>query len=167
MLHYAEYAQATYASKLILVHPKLYFRHFVKILSRLSCPLFCCFKSCSPPLEVKGDNCCFCNLAVLDAVVSPDLKFGKVVFVSYKNRAKCQQTAITPYAVLRDDDYKSIVITIRGTSDLSDIILDANATPISFYDFILTSFIPFHPSKHPNIDLEKNCNWKTFSGNIL
>ena len=81
--------------------------------------------------------------------------------------AKNHQKAITPYAVLRDDDYKSIVITIRGTSDLSDIILDANAIPMSFYDFILTSFIPYHPSKHPKIDLEKNCSWKTFSGKIV
>ena len=119
--------------------------------------MFFCFKSCARPDNVDGDNCCYLNSAVLSAFIPPNLDYGETIYVSYENSAKKPEDVITPFAVIRDDDYQSIVITIRGTSDLSDVVIDAVAHPHSVWDEI--------PDANKN-KLGENSNWKQFTGKV-
>ena len=124
------------------IHPGKYFCNLRKILSRLVCP-------CSRPSYVRGDNCCSCNFAVWSAIASKDL--GTLLHVSYEN-----DVGLTPYTVVFDEQQQSVVITIRGSASLSDIITDGLANPSAMWDKL---------SRSQKQELGEDSNWKTFEGN--
>ena len=96
--------------------------------------MFCCFKSCSRPKHVNTDNCCYLDSAVLRALITPDEELRDTIYVSYKNSFKDKEHIITPFAVICDKEYKSIVISLRGTADPSDVVIDALAEPSSIWE---------------------------------
>lgn len=84
-----------------------------RLCKRISCCASC---RCSK-IHVIDDNCCFCSTASF-AVVS-QLEQADIFFVSFRN--KLYQV---PFIVLADSKTKSIVITIRGSASLMDLVTD-------------------------------------------
>lgn len=70
--------------------------------------------------EVIQDNCCYCNYAALKKT----LKVGdiEVVYATYH-----VDVGETPFFVAIDYTQKKIVVSIRGTLSMKDILTDLNA----------------------------------------
>ena len=169
LLRYAEYAEASYASKLLFLRPLKFCGKLRKILTHLLCPIFCCFKSCSGLSYVEGDNCCYGNTAVLEEWVPIDSynsctqesQNERIIFVS----AICK-SAQTPFAVFHDQQYKSVVIAVRGTASPSDVITDGLATPKSIWETLSELDIKFPQKNLQKIALGENGTWREFEGRL-
>ena len=142
LLHYARYARASYALYLWTLNPVKTAINVNNICRRLICP-------CSKPSYVRGDVCCLCNFATFTARAPSGL--GKVLSVSYKNEVE-----LKPYAIVFDEPYKSVVITIQGSTTVSDAITDALALPIPMWEKL---------SELQKKKLGEDSIWKTFKGN--
>ena len=174
LLHYAKYAEATYASKLMMIHPRKYCGNFCNILSNLICPIFCCFPTCSKPGYVFKDSCCLSDTAVLKSLVSPkscDIK-NRPLFVNYESSAKDITKLKTPFAVIEDThdkENKAIVITIRGTSQPADLLIDALAKPELIWDekknFLTLPYFLTEEQQQTLMDDKEDDSWKKFEGN--
>lgn len=70
--------------------------------------------------NIFQDNSCFCGYAGLLSVT--ELNESDIVYASFENDL-CR----APFVVLLDHDYKSVVVAIRGTLSVQDIITDAIA----------------------------------------
>lgn len=70
--------------------------------------------------EIVDDNCCQCNYAVLKKLTD----FGDIdiIYATYH-----VDIGETPFFVALDYDRKKIVISIRGTLSMKDILTDLNA----------------------------------------
>lgn len=66
---------------------------------------------------VVEDNCCYCNTAAV--VLANEARNIDLQFMSFRNRVY-----EVPFAVIADHDKKSIVITIRGSCSLIDLVTD-------------------------------------------
>ncbi|CAG7720141.1 unnamed protein product [Allacma fusca] len=84
---------------------------------------FCsCFRSHS--FKVVGDNCCLCNTAAIKETAS--LTPEDLYYASFKNKI------YEPiFYVATDHKTKSIVVSIRGTLSLEDIVADLTILPIT------------------------------------
>ncbi|KAI1301229.1 Diacylglycerol lipase-alpha [Halotydeus destructor] len=77
-------------------------------------------KSETPSSILFGDNCCRCNIATLDKLCeSHDFE---VIHVSYR-----VAIAEPSFFVVVDHEKKSVVVCVRGTLSLQDVITDLNA----------------------------------------
>lgn len=88
------------------------------------CPnLVCCNLSCfgrRDNAKVIEDNCCLCNYAALkQTMVDGDVE---VTYATYHN-----YIGETPFFVAIDYAREKIVISIRGTLSMKDILTDLNA----------------------------------------
>jgi len=77
---------------------------------------WCASCRCDRVLVVE-DNCCLCHTSAF--VIESTLNETDLFFVSFRNRLYQ-----TPFVVLADHHTKSIVITIRGSASLLDLITD-------------------------------------------
>ncbi|CAI2349799.1 unnamed protein product [Caenorhabditis sp. 36 PRJEB53466] len=75
---------------------------------------------------VVEDNCCYCNTAAV--ILTNEERNMDLQFMSFRNRVY-----ETPFAVIADHDRRSIVITIRGSCSLIDLVTD-----LSLEDELLT-----------------------------
>ncbi|ULT98459.1 hypothetical protein L3Y34_000080 [Caenorhabditis briggsae] len=66
---------------------------------------------------VVEDNCCYCNTAAV--ILANEKRNIDLQFMSFRNRLY-----EVPFAVIADHDRKSIVITIRGSCSLIDLVTD-------------------------------------------
>ena len=107
------------------------------------------YGSWSKPTSVRRDVCSLCNFATLTAMAPRDL--GRVLSASNEN-----EIALSPYAIVFDELYKSVVITIRGSASISDAVTDALAEP---------SLIWRKLSELQKKKLREDSIWKTFKGN--
>lgn len=85
----------------------------------LSC---CCMPCRSKPLniEIVEDNCCHCNYAALKKLSEEgDIE---IIYATYH-----VDIGETPFFVAVDYDKKKLVISIRGTLSMKDILTDLNA----------------------------------------
>lgn len=111
--------------------------HYLKFaLGTYTWPIFMymnpcgCFKLCTHAAicpckqrtrkNIFQDNSCFCGYAGLLSVT--ELNEADIVYASFENDI-CR----APFVVLLDHDYKSVVVAIRGTISVQDIITDAIA----------------------------------------
>lgn len=94
-------------------------------------PLCGCFKliqylSCSPLSEPKehvvDDNCCNCYFAGIRSLA--DIKDTDITYASFEN-----DIYQSPFFVALDHDCASVVVSIRGTLSMKDIITDLVAHP--------------------------------------
>lgn len=114
-LHYLKHALAIYTWSL-------------HIYMNLKCGLcsLCQYLSigaCSTPNEyVVGDNCCGCNMAGVRRVAEVDE--DDIVYASFMNGIYR-----SPFLVILDHEYRSVVVSIRGTLSMGDIITDLVANP--------------------------------------
>ena len=70
-----------------------------------------------------GDVCC--GLHTAGFLLHSGLKLDDIVYSQYKN-----DIGMSPYCILLDREWKSVVIVVRGTLSLSDCVTDALAEPV-------------------------------------
>ncbi|KAK6745436.1 hypothetical protein RB195_011892 [Necator americanus] len=75
------------------------------------------FSKLNAKVLVIEDNCCFCNTAAF--TLSNEQKNIDLFFVSFRN-----ELYEVPFVVLADHETRSIVITIRGSCSLVDLVTD-------------------------------------------
>lgn len=94
-----------------------------QIISHLRCCCHCCCHCCqkhSIPPNIHDDNSCFCNLAGFIAMTTLDEMY--VMYARFEN-----DVYRAPFIVCLDHDKKSVVVSIRGTLSLHDLITDLTA----------------------------------------
>ena len=115
-LHYLKHALAVYTWSL-------------HIYMNLKCGLcsLCQYLTCAPctpPSDgVVGDNCCGCNMAGVRRVAGL-VDEDDVVYASFTN-----DIYQSPFLVLLDHEHRSVVVSIRGTLSMGDVITDLVANP--------------------------------------
>nr|XP_014281605.2 sn1-specific diacylglycerol lipase alpha [Halyomorpha halys] len=112
VIHFMHYALAAYGWPMFLMTTSLV--NFCKISQNISCLL------CRSNPQVNGDNCCNCNYAALKGMLSK----GQVVIVYATYHV---DVAETPFFVAIDFSRNKIVVSIRGTLSMKDVITDLNA----------------------------------------
>nr|CAD7568831.1 unnamed protein product [Timema californicum] len=82
----------------------------------------CCFpcRSQKDPAVIIKDNCCHCNYAALRKMV--EVGEVEVVYATYH-----VDVGETPFFVAVDYSKKKVVLSIRGTLSMKDVITDLNA----------------------------------------
>lgn len=117
--HYYRYAAAAYGYWWYVLDRPV--GNFVTLGPRLSCCGSCC---CFPCLQlspdesvVEGDTCCLCNRAAVLAM----LQVEEDDLLVFDNRNRLQAV---PYFLVLDHQQKSLVIAIRGTLSLHDMLTD-------------------------------------------
>lgn len=112
-LHYLKHALAVYTWSLYI---------YMDLKCGL-CNLCRYLVPCSSPREgVVGDNCCGCNMAGVRRVAQLDEE--DVVYASFENGLYQ-----SPFLVLLDHECRSVVVSIRGTLSMGDVITDLVANP--------------------------------------
>ncbi|XP_045466398.1 diacylglycerol lipase-alpha isoform X2 [Harmonia axyridis] len=119
VIHFAHFAVHAYGWPMYVMNNKL---GFVKVCSNLTCCCFPCNKSGEMTFnpEIINDNCCKCNYAVLQKLC--DEGDIEIVYATYH----CD-VGETPFFIALDYDRKKVVISIRGTLSMQDILTDLNA----------------------------------------
>ncbi|KAI6187913.1 Lipase-3 domain-containing protein [Aphelenchoides besseyi] len=85
-----------------------------KLYKKTSC---CRKRSCFPAEDTSCSNCCSCHSAAF--VIEANIDETAIFFSSFRNRLYK-----VPFVVLADHRTSSIVITIRGSSSLFDLVTD-------------------------------------------
>ncbi|XP_055335539.1 diacylglycerol lipase-alpha-like [Paramacrobiotus metropolitanus] len=122
-------------------------RKLVGVLPGLRC--VCCFwlPARLPGIEVLDDNCCNCNSSAMWAVMKSVAEDESIQFI---HASYTGGVGITPYFLALDHLEKKIVVTIRGTLSMKDIVTDLNAD---------AEFIPVDP-------LQTNPPWLAHKGMV-
>ncbi|XP_031847279.1 diacylglycerol lipase-beta [Nomia melanderi] len=87
--------------------------------------LTCCTCFRRKPTAIRGDNCCYCYLAGVKSL--SNICVDDILYASFKNFL-CE----IPFCVVVDHKKNSIVIVIRGTISIRDIITDIYAASRNF-----------------------------------
>lgn len=116
IVHYMRFALAIYGWPMFVVSST------TAEACRL-CPMLRCWKCCSTQTsepEVVEDNCCGCNVAAMRRMV-PAEEF-ELVYATYH-----VDVGETPFFVALDHKKRAVVISIRGTLSMKDVVTDLNA----------------------------------------
>uniref|UniRef100_A0A1I7XKL8 Lipase_3 domain-containing protein n=1 Tax=Heterorhabditis bacteriophora TaxID=37862 RepID=A0A1I7XKL8_HETBA len=111
-LHFLHFSSCVYGWPTYLLH-----NFGVSPVLRLFRKLQCCGGLRCDRVLIVEDNCCFCNTAAF--TLSTEKNNVDLFFVSFRNRLY-----EVPFVVLADHETKSIVITIRGSCSLMDLVTD-------------------------------------------
>ncbi|XP_055616248.1 diacylglycerol lipase-alpha isoform X3 [Toxorhynchites rutilus septentrionalis] len=116
VIRYMYFAQGAYGWPIFLVTHSL--TGTCQLGSELTCCLSCCRRKTG--VDVVEDNCCFCNYAALKKM----LQVGEVevVYATYH-----VDIGETPFFVAVDYNYSKVVVSIRGTLSMKDVLTDLNA----------------------------------------
>ncbi|XP_052133526.1 diacylglycerol lipase-alpha isoform X4 [Frankliniella occidentalis] len=116
VIHYMNFALAAYGWPMYLMTNQL---GLCKLCPKLSCMCMPCLGPKDSAVIVE-DNCCQCNYAALQKMVQEgDVD---VVYATYH-----VEVGETPFFVAVDYDRQKVVISIRGTLSMKDVITDLNA----------------------------------------
>ncbi|XP_011633571.1 sn1-specific diacylglycerol lipase alpha isoform X11 [Pogonomyrmex barbatus] len=117
-IHYMHFALAAYGWPMFLVDSST---DLCQLCTRLQC---CCCFPCGNHHEdttvIVEDNCCRCNYAALSRML--DLGEIEVVYATFH-----VDVGETPFFVALDYTKRKIVISIRGTLSMKDVLTDLNA----------------------------------------
>lgn len=119
VIHYMRFALAAYG------WPVFMMTNTGCGLCKITPQLRCCCCSCCGMRHPKGvelidDNCCQCNFAAL--LHLSGLKQTDMVYVTYH-----VDIGETPFYVALDNKHKKVIICIRGTLSLQDVLTDLKA----------------------------------------
>ncbi|CAH1794988.1 unnamed protein product [Owenia fusiformis] len=113
LAHYMKFAQAAYGWPLFM------FGHLVTGPCRLYKECRCC--TCpSPPEHIRNDNFCACHTAAI--LKTSQVDYEDIVFISLHNKIY-----EIPFFVALDHKGQSVVVAIRGTLSLRDVMTDLTA----------------------------------------
>ncbi|CAH1129425.1 unnamed protein product [Ceutorhynchus assimilis] len=118
VIHYAHYAVRAYGWPIYVMMNKTGVCHLCTGLQCCCC--IPCRKRHEEDAEIVADNCCRCNYAALQTLT--DLGDIEIIYATYH-----VDVGETPFFVALDYDRKKIVISIRGTLSMKDILTDLNA----------------------------------------
>ncbi|KAL4232804.1 hypothetical protein ACF0H5_007490 [Mactra antiquata] len=120
VIHYMKFAMAAYGWPLfMMMNTGTGLCRIVPYLRCCCCQQTCCDKSGKSDYELN-DNCCQCNVVALKKISGlPDLD---LIYVTYH-----VDIGETPFYVALDNKYKKIVICVRGTLSLQDVLTDLKA----------------------------------------
>ncbi|XP_050302492.1 diacylglycerol lipase-alpha isoform X2 [Anthonomus grandis grandis] len=129
VIHFANFAVKAYGWPVYVMMNKM---GICQVCTGLSC--YCCLpcrRTNSENVQIVDDNCCRCNYAALEKLT----KIGdiEIIYATYH-----VDVGETPFFVALDYDRKKIVISIRGTLSMKDILTDLNAE---------SETIPLHPPR--------------------
>ncbi|XP_063219967.1 diacylglycerol lipase-alpha isoform X2 [Bacillus rossius redtenbacheri] len=116
-IHYMHYALAAYGWPIFLMTNSR--TGICQLAARLRCSCLACATSPDPAIVIE-DNCCQCNYAALRNLV--DTGQVDVVYATYH-----VDVGETPFFVAVDYSRSKIVVSIRGTLSMKDVITDLNA----------------------------------------
>ncbi|XP_052809041.1 diacylglycerol lipase-alpha-like isoform X2 [Mya arenaria] len=120
VIHYMKFAMAAYGWPIFMMMNTG--TGLCRIMPYLRC---CCCQTCCCGKPTKADyilndNCCQCNVVALKKISGlPDMD---LVYVTYH-----VDIGETPFFVAVDNKYKKIVICVRGTLSLQDVLTDLKA----------------------------------------
>ncbi|KAL1488240.1 hypothetical protein ABEB36_015195 [Hypothenemus hampei] len=117
VIHFANFAVKAYGWPIYVMMNKA---GICTLCTRLQCCCVPCRKVNEDDPEIVDDNCCRCNYAALQKLT--DLGDIEIVYVTYH-----VDVGETTFFVAVDYDRKKIVISIRGTLSMKDILTDLNA----------------------------------------
>jgi len=122
---YMAYATTIYGTFMYIFDSDTKTKHFCNILSRFSPN--CCLCSVRTAREefMDDEDCCACHLSVLRLHL-PHLKEEDIVYLSLRN-----DFLETPFMIVADKKLDKLVISIRGTLSISDLLTDMVARPVS------------------------------------
>ncbi|KAG0728194.1 Sn1-specific diacylglycerol lipase alpha [Chionoecetes opilio] len=116
IVHYMRFALAIYGWPMFVVSSS------TAELCRL-CPMLGCWRCCASPAgesEVVEDNCCGCNVeATRRMIATGDID---LVYTTYH-----VDVGETPFFVALDHKRRAVVLSIRGTLSMKDVVTDLNA----------------------------------------
>ncbi|XP_043282048.1 diacylglycerol lipase-alpha isoform X6 [Venturia canescens] len=115
-IHYMHFALAAYGWPLFLLNHST---GLCQLCTRLKCGCFPCLKR-EDDATVVADNCCQCNYAALRRMI--DIGEVEVVYATFH-----VDVGETPFFVALDYTRKKVVISIRGTLSMKDVVTDLNA----------------------------------------
>ncbi|XP_044260165.1 diacylglycerol lipase-alpha isoform X2 [Tribolium madens] len=116
VIHFAHFAVRAYGWPIYVMTSSM---GLCRLCTDLRC--FCCLPCQKPDsAEIVKDNCCKCNYAALQKLTS--LGDIEIIYVTYH-----VDVGQTPFFVALDYDRKKVVISIRGTLSMKDILTDLNA----------------------------------------
>ncbi|XP_055909297.1 diacylglycerol lipase-alpha isoform X1 [Eupeodes corollae] len=115
VIHYMYFAQGAYGWPMYFIIHRSGLWH---LLPEMRCMGCCCGHS--DDVEIIQDNCWYCNYAALKKT----LQVGdiEIIYVTYH-----VDVGETPFFVAVDYTQKKVVISIRGTLSMKDILTDLNA----------------------------------------
>ena len=120
LIHFLHYGLAVYGWPIFMMMNSA--TGCCQLIPQMKCqnPIFCCMGADKQSSVVLEDNCCQCNYAALRNMCQTH--DYEVIYATY-------HVAIgePPFFVALDYDKRSIVISVRGTLSLHDIITDLNA----------------------------------------
>lgn len=118
VIHYMYYALSAYGWPMFLMtHSKT---GMCQLCTKVRC---CCFSYCRNTKETADiieDNCCYCNYAAMKKMLS--ITECEVIYTTYH-----VDVAETPFFVAVDYTKQKIVVSIRGTLSMQDVLTDLNA----------------------------------------
>ncbi|XP_076382439.1 inactivation no afterpotential E isoform X3 [Megalopta genalis] len=115
-IHYMHFALAAYGWPMFLVNQS---SGLCQLCTRLRCGCFPCGRH-QDDATVVEDNCCQCNYAALRKMV--DVAEVEVVYATFH-----VDVGETPFYVALDYTRKKVVVSIRGTLSMKDVLTDLNA----------------------------------------
>ncbi|XP_023315106.1 sn1-specific diacylglycerol lipase alpha isoform X2 [Trichogramma pretiosum] len=115
-IHYMHFALAAYGWPLFLVNHST---GLCQLCTRLRCCCLPCTRSSDDAIIVE-DNCCQCNYAALRRMV----EIGEVDVLYATFHVDVNET---PFFVALDYTKKKVVVSIRGTLSMKDVMTDLNA----------------------------------------
>ncbi|XP_018570256.1 sn1-specific diacylglycerol lipase alpha isoform X2 [Anoplophora glabripennis] len=120
VIHFAHFAVRAYGWPIYVLTESMGLCH---LCTGVRC---CCCFPCRKPTseggnpEIVEDNCCQCNYAALDKLT--DYGDIEIIYATYH-----VDIGQTPFFVALDFDRKKVVISVRGTLSMKDILTDLNA----------------------------------------
>ncbi|XP_076467047.1 diacylglycerol lipase-alpha-like isoform X2 [Babylonia areolata] len=119
VIHYMRYALAAYGWPVyVMMNPCTW---LCRLLPSLNCCCCCCHSSRSAA-TVVDDNCCGCNVASLKSISG--LQDLDIVYATYH-----VDIGETPFFVALDHEFGKVVVCVRGTLSLQDVLTDLKAEP--------------------------------------
>ncbi|XP_025097002.1 sn1-specific diacylglycerol lipase alpha-like isoform X4 [Pomacea canaliculata] len=118
VIHYMRYALAAYGWPVfVMMNPCTW---LCRLLPVLSC--CCCCSKGHPHSTIVDDNCCGCNFASLKRISG--LHDLDIVYATYH-----VDIGETPFYVALDHEFGKVVVCVRGTLSLQDVLTDLKAEP--------------------------------------
>ncbi|XP_046741957.1 diacylglycerol lipase-alpha isoform X5 [Diprion similis] len=115
-IHYMHFALAAYGWPMFLI---THSTGLCQLCTRLRCGCFPC-RGNDDEATVVDDNCCQCNYAALRRMV--EVGEVEVIYATYH-----VDVGETPFFVALDYTRKKVVVSIRGTLSMKDVLTDLNA----------------------------------------
>ena len=118
--HYFQYASAAYGYWWYVMQAPC--AHACSLGTYLNCcPSLCCLRR-EMEKVVRGDGMCYCNTAAMQAM----LRLKDEDIMMFDNRNHIEEV---PFFLVVDKKTDSLVVSIRGTLSLADMLTDLNGEP--------------------------------------